>query len=210
VEGGYDEAHHAAERHAGSAGIPYVHAFSDPAVVGGQGTVGLEILRDLPEVATLLVPVGGGGLVGGIGVALRQRSPGTRLIGVQSEATSAMHDSWKAGALRSPPVVATLCEGLSGDVDEVSLSLARRVMDDIVLVEESMVAEAIRRLFLDEGVVAEGSAAVCAAAVWNGLVAPSTGPTAIVITGGNLDPARLASLLAEGPRPSASTSDRIS
>ncbi|HEX2079299.1 MAG TPA: pyridoxal-phosphate dependent enzyme [Longimicrobium sp.] len=197
VEGGYDEAHHAAEAYAAATGACFVHAFSDPAVVAGQGTVGLEIVQDLPGVRTIVVPVGGGGLAGGIGIVARAMGSGIRVVGVQTHETAAMHASLSAGRLVSPPYGPTLCEGLSGDVDERSLALAREVVDDLVLVDEAAVRRAVRRLFEEEGIVAEGSAAVAAAAVLEGAVERIGGPAAVVLTGGNLDGARLAAILGE-------------
>lgn len=196
VRGGYDQAHHAAEAHAARTGAAFVHAFSDPAVVAGQGTVGLEILEDLPEVRTIVVPVGGGGLVGGIGIAARALGTGIRIVGAQTEETRAMHASLEAGRLVSPPYGPTLCEGLSGDVDARSLALAGEVVDGIVIVAEQSVRRAMRRLYEEEGIVAEGSAAVAVAAVLAGAV--KTGPAAVVLTGGNVDAARLAAILGEG------------
>jgi threonine dehydratase len=195
VDGGYDEAHHAAEAWARQTGALYVHAFSDPAVVAGQGTVGLEVLRERPDVRTLVVPVGGGGLIGGIGVVARAMGSGVRIVGAQTHETAAMHASLAAGRLVSPPYGETICEGLSGDVDERSLGLASSVVDDIVLVSERDVRRAIRSLYEEEGVVAEGSAAVAAAAVLQGALNGAAGPAAVVLTGGNLDARRLAGIL---------------
>jgi threonine dehydratase len=196
VEGGYDEAHRAALAHAAEHGAVFVHAFSDPAVVAGQGTVGLEVARALPGVRTFVVPVGGGGLIGGIGVVARALGSGVRVVGVQSERTAAMHASLAAGRPVSPTYGPTLCEGLSGDVDARSLALAREVVDGMVLVDEEAVRRAMRDLYVHEGVVAEGSAAVAAAALLEGLVEVE-GPAAVVLTGGNVDAARLAAVLSE-------------
>jgi threonine dehydratase len=193
VEGGYDEAHHAAAAHAARTGAPFVHAFSDPVVVAGQGTVGLEIVQELPEVRTIVVPVGGGGLIGGIGIVARAMDAGIRVVGAQTEETRAMHASLEAGRLVSPPYGPTLCEGLSGDVDARSLALARAVVDRIAVVSEHSVRRAMRSLFVEEGIVAEGSAAVAAAAV---LEQEIEGPAAVVLTGGNVDAARLSAILA--------------
>lgn len=197
VPGGYDEAHHAAEAYAAGTGLPFVNAFSDPAVVAGQGTVGLEVFSELPEVRTLVVPAGGGGLVGGVGIVARALGPGVRVIGVQTEATSAMHESLRAGELRSVPVLPTLCEGLSGDIDARSLALARRVVDEVVLVTEAGVRRAIRFLYEEEGIVAEASAAVVAAAFLEGKLPGLRGPVAAVVSGGNIDAALLAAILSE-------------
>jgi threonine dehydratase len=155
--------------------------------------VGLEIIEELPEVRTIVVPVGGGGLAGGVGIAARALGAGIRMVGAQTEETRAMHASLQAGRLVSPPYGATLCEGLSGDVDERSLALARRVVDEIVVVSEESVRRAMRLLYLEEGIVAEGSAAVAVAAVLEGAI--DEGPAAVVLTGGNVDAARLAAVL---------------
>lgn len=195
IDGGYEDAHHAAEAHAGATGATFIHAFSDPAVVAGQGTVGLEILEELPEVRTIVVPVGGGGLLGGTGIVARALGAGIRLVGAQTEETRAMHASLQAGRLVSPPYGPTLCEGLSGDVDARSLALAQRVVDEIVVVSEDAVRRTLRRLYVEEGIVAEGSAAVAVTAVLEG--AAPDGPVAVVLTGGNVDAARLSSILGE-------------
>lgn len=197
VDGDYDAAHQAAARHAEERGARYLHAFSDPDVVAGQGTVALEIADALPEVRTLLVPVGGGGLAGGVGLAARALLPEARVIGVQSQATAAMHASLAAGALHSPPAQATLCDGLAGDVDAASLALARRVVDGVSLVSEDAVRRAIRRLYEEEGITAEGSAATVAAALWEGAVAAPRGPVVAVVSGGNIDVSVLNQILAE-------------
>ena len=196
VEGGYDDAHHAAEAWAAETGAPFINAFSDFAVVAGQGTVGVEIAEELPGVRTVVAPVGGGGLVGGIGIVMRALGGGVRVLGAQSEETRAMHDSLAAGRVVSPPYGPTLCEGLSGDVDERGLALASRVVDGIGLVSEAAVRRAMRLLYDEEGIVAEGSAAVAVAALLEGALRPVEGPAAVVLSGGNVDGARLASVLA--------------
>lgn len=193
-EEGYDGAHHAAETHARRTGATFIHAFSDPAVVAGQGTVGLEIVRELPEVRTIVVPIGGGGLVGGIGIVARALGRGVRIVGAQTEETRGMHAALQAGHVVPLAYGPTLCEGLSGDVDERSLALARAVVDEIVVVSEDSVRRAMRRLYEEEGIVAEGSAAVAVAAVLQGAVGRG-GPAAVVLTGANVDAARLAAVL---------------
>ncbi|HET7231445.1 MAG TPA: pyridoxal-phosphate dependent enzyme [Longimicrobium sp.] len=197
VDGGYDDAHATAEAFAAESGACYVNAFSDPVVVAGQGTVGLEIFEDLPAVRTLVVPLGGGGVIGGIGTVARALGEGVRVVGVQTEETSAMHASLAAGRLVSPPYGPTICEGLTGDTDQAAFELARRVVDEVVLVPEDSVRRAIRWLYVEEGVVAEGSAAVAAAALLEGAVGGLAGPVAAVLTGSNLDAHRLARILEE-------------
>lgn len=209
VAGGYDDAHAAALAHAQQSGGHYLHAFSDPAVVAGQGTVGLEILQERPDAAVLLLPVGGGGLIGGVGLVARTLAPRTRVVGVQSRETAAMHASFAAGRVVSPPMGPTLCEGLAGDVDERSLGLARQVVDELVLVPEAAVADAIRALYVEEGIVAEGSAAVVAAALMAGLVPAGEGPVVAVLSGGNIDASVLAAVLAGAPAAPGAEADRV-
>jgi threonine dehydratase len=199
VDGGYDEAHASALEYAATTGATYLHAFSDPQVVAGQGTVALEIIKALPEVATLLVPVGGGGLIGGIGIAARALSPGTRVIGVQTPATSAMHDSLSAGRVVAAPTGPTLCDGLAGDIDQQSFRLGSEVIDQMILVDESEVRRAISLLHRREAITAEGSGAVAVAALLGSAARRFAEPVVAVITGGNIDAQDLEMLLrAEG------------
>lgn len=194
VPGTYDAAAAAARAFAEETGAHFLSAFADPAVVAGQGTVGLEILEQLPDAAGVLVPVGGGGLAAGVGIALGGRA---EVLGVQSTATTAMHAAFAAG--RVVPVddpATTLCDGLAGETEPVAYRRARAVMASIGLVEEASVASAIRGLYRNEGVVAEGSGAVGVAAVLAGDL-HLTGPTVVVISGGNIDAAVLAEILSE-------------
>lgn len=189
----YDDAEDLAMAHAERTGARFVHAFSDDEVVAGQGTVALEILEALPGVRTVVVPVGGGGLIAGIGIVLRSLAPDVRLLGVQSVETRVMHDSLRAGRVVDLPVTPTLADGLAGRIDARSFERAREVVDEIHLVDEDTIAEAIRTLYVRDGVVAEGSGAAAVAALT--ALGPSDGPAAAVITGGNIDAERLASIL---------------
>jgi threonine dehydratase len=195
VPGSYDDAQAAGAAFAAESGAVFVSAFGDPALAAGQGTVALEIFDELPGVRTIVAPVGGGSLLGGIGVVARALGD-VRVVGVQTDETAAMHASLAAGRPTSTRYGPTLCEGLSGDVDERALALAREVVDEVVLVSEDAVRRAIRWLYVEEGVVAEGSAAVAAAALLEGAVRGLEGPVAVVLTGSNLDAARLAPILA--------------
>jgi len=190
----YDEAERRAAAHAQRAGLTLVHAFSDPDVVAGQGTIGVEIAEALPDVREVVVPVGGGGLIGGIALALRGMLQGVRIIGVQSTQTRAMHAALEAGRVVDVPVPPTLADGLAGGIDERAFRLARRVIDEMVLVEEDEIAEAIRLLQQRDGVTAEGAAAVGVAAVCSGRVT-LRGPAVIIISGSNIDAQRLAGVL---------------
>ncbi|HEY0672111.1 MAG TPA: threonine/serine dehydratase [Longimicrobiales bacterium] len=191
----YDDAQVAARAFADRSGATFVHAFSDRAVVAGQGTVGIEILEDMPHVKNVIVPVGGGGLIGGIGIAIKAANPAIRVIGVQSTQTPAMYEAFKAGRLVNCPIGPTLADGLAGQVDEISYARALGVVDEMHLVSEEAIPEAIRAIYR-EGVLAEGGAAVSVAALSEGVVKVD-GPTVVVITGGNIDAERFASIIAQ-------------
>ncbi len=195
VPGIYDDAAAAARRWAGEAGAHFLNAFADPDVVAGQGTVGLEILDALDDAAEpdVLVPVGGGGLAAGVGIAVAHRAG--RVIGVQSTATTAMHAAFEAG--RVVPVedpTETLCDGLAGETEQAAYDRARPVVDRIELVEEAAIAPAIRSLYRHEAVVAEGSGAVGVAAILAGDLHLES-PTVVIVTGGNIDASTLARIL---------------
>lgn len=195
TNGSYDDAAAEARVFAADAGATFIHAFSDPAVIAGQGTVGLEIVEELPAVSTVLVPVGGGGLAAGVGAALRGLTGGTaRLIGVQSTATRAMYDAFHAGRVVPTSVVPSLCDGLAGEVEPASYEAARAVVREMRLVDEEAIGPAIRALYRHEGIVAEGAGVVGVAAALEEDFSV-TGPLVIVISGGNIDARTLASIL---------------
>jgi threonine dehydratase len=191
----YDEAEQLARDHAAEHGSVLVHAFSDAAVVAGQGTLALEILEDVPHLRDVIVPVGGGGLIAGMGVALRALARDVRIIGVQSTATRAMHESLRAGHAVPVPIPPTLADGLAGCTDDISVQRVRAVIDELVLVEEAEIAAAIAGLHASEGVLAEGAGAVGVAALMSGRVRPR-GTAVVLVTGGNIDGATAARILA--------------
>lgn len=188
----YDEAEDAAIEHAKARSLYFLHSFSDIAVVAGQGTVGLEIVEQVPAVKTIVVPVGGGGLISGIGIAVEGR--GVRVTGVQSELTRNMHAALEAGGVVDVPVVPTLADGLAGRTDTISVERVSRWTDGVSLVSESAIERAIRGLFANHGAVAEGAGAVGVAALLDGTVRPE-GPVVVVVSGRNIDTDRLARIL---------------
>lgn len=191
----YDEAAEEAHNHSERTGAVYIHAFSDPAVVAGQATVGLEILEDLPEVANVLAPVGGGGLIGGVGIVMKSTNPAIHLFGVQTPPTSSMYESFRAGrAVTAGLGESTLADGLHGGVDTPSYERARGVVESMRLVEEDLLPGAIRQLYQHHGIVAEASGVVAVALLLSGAI-QLAGPTVAIVTGGNIDPERLASFL---------------
>lgn len=196
VPGIYDDAQAAAWDFVRQTGAIYVHAFTDPAVVAGQGTVGLELLEDLPAIREVIVPVGGGGLIGGVGTVLKAAGPDIRVIGLQSDRTPAMYDAFQAGHVVETRIGDTIADGLAGCTEEIAYQRAREVVDDLLLVAEESLPRALRALQEYEGIVAEGSAAVTVAALEDGLL-DLRGPAVLIISGGNIDPGRLAALLAD-------------
>lgn len=187
----FDEAEEAAWKLQAEQGATFVHPCTDSEVIAGQGTVGLEILTELPEVATLVVPVGGGGLIGGIGVIAKALKPQVKLVGVQAEASPALYESFRAGKVVTCPVGATLAEGLAGQAYAETFPLLRQLVDDIVLVSEEEIARAVAWLLFNAGQVVEGSGAVGVAAFLAGKVELGAGPAVFVLSGGNVDAAVL-------------------
>ncbi len=194
-----DEAEAAALRIAEAEGPTMIHPFDDPFVIAGQGTVGLELLDRLPELDTVVVPLSGGGLAGGIALALKSADPALRVIGVSMARGAAMYESMRAGSPVEVEEYETLADCLSGGIgadNRYTLDLCRRFLDAVHLVSEEEIAEALRFLFREERLVAEGGAAVGVAALLSGKVCPAaTDRTVVVVSGRNIDPDRLLSIL---------------
>ncbi|HYE98943.1 MAG TPA: threonine/serine dehydratase [Planctomycetota bacterium] len=172
-----------------------VSPFNQPDIIAGQGTVGLEILEALPDVAAVLVPIGGGGLISGVATALKETRPGIRVIGVEPEGAPTMTVSVRAGKLTALPSVDTVADGLkpvcAGDL---TLATAQRYVDEIVLVSDAEILDAARHLILREKLVVEPSGAAALAAVRAGKGTLPDGPVAVVLSGGNIEPSRLVEL----------------
>ena len=192
----YDMAMAAALEHATRSGALFVNPCAGDDLLAGQGTVALEILDELPKLATVVTPVGGGGLVGGIASYLRAAAPEVRIIGVQSERTDAMSRSLAAGRIVDIGHDPTLAEGLAGAIDAEGLAIGRAALDGIAVVSEAEIAGAIAWLAREEGLVVEGSGAVGVAALLGGALGGIRGPVAVVVSGGNIDAARHAEIVA--------------
>jgi threonine dehydratase len=193
----YDDAVEAAQAFQRETGAVFVHAFEDARTAAGQGTVGLELLDERPDVAAVLVPVGGGGLIAGVATAVKAQAKDVRIVAVQPEASPALRESIRQGrALLTYPAGPTLADGLAGGIGEVAFE-HRDLVDEIVTVTEPEIEDAIVALLAADQVVAEASAAVGVAALMAGKVsAAARGPAAVVVTGGNLDAPVLARLMA--------------
>jgi len=183
----YDEAEHAGIRLARERGLPFISPYNDPAVVAGGGTVALEIFEDLPDVRTLVVPAGGGGLISGVGVAAHGLDPNATVIGVQSEASPALRAALANGRLVPVDVLPSLADGLAGNVEagSITFDLLRTHVREVVLVSEAAIADAMRWLLANEHVLVEGSGAVGAAALL-GRDHRWSGPVAVILTGRNV------------------------
>jgi threonine dehydratase len=186
----------AARTRAAESGMAFVHPFDDPDIVAGQGTLGLELLDDLPDLTTVVVPVGGGGLASGIAIAVKSARPEVRVIGVQVETVAAYPASLKAGRPIGVAAALTIADGIAvkrpGDL---TLRLIERWLDDVVVVPEDEIAEAMVLLMEKAKLVVEGAGAVGVAALLGGQVqATPTGTTCVVLSGGNVDAGLLATV----------------
>jgi threonine dehydratase len=186
----------AAKARAEESGMAFVHPFDDPDVVAGQGTLGLELLADLPALSTVVVPVGGGGLASGIAIAVKSVRPEVRVVGVQVETVAAFPGSLAAGEPVPVSSALTIADGIAvkrpGDL---TLKLIREWLDDVVTVPEDEVAEAMVMLMEKAKLVVEGAGAVGVAALLGGeVVAASHGTTCVVLSGGNVDAGLLATV----------------
>jgi threonine dehydratase len=195
----YDDAQRAADAFAREQGATFVHAYDDPRTVAGQGTIGLEILEDLPKVAAILVPVGGGGMITGIAIAAKTLAPTTRLVAIQTDASPALRDSLRDNKCYAEYAHApTICEGLAGGIGTMVFDAARqKLIDDVVIVAEDDVRAAIRALAETEQLIVEGSGAVGVAALLTRALDLRGKRVAVVLSGGNIDVESLNKILPE-------------
>ncbi len=185
----YDDAEAAARQLSRERQRVYVSAYNDPHVVAGGGTIALEILEDLPSARALIVPAGGGGLIGGVSIAAHGLDPDITIYGVQSEASPALHAAHQAGRRVEVEVHDSLADGLAGNVEEGSITfdLLQQHVRAVAVVAEDAIADAMRWLLREEHVLVEGSAAVGVAALQTRVLQPSdSGPTVLVLTGRNV------------------------
>ena len=186
----YDAAHDAAVAFSAERGMTFVNPCSGETLLAGQGTVAVEILEELPHLRTMIAPVGGGGLIGGMAAITRAVAPSVRMIGVQSENTDAMAKSLAAGTRVEIEVPPTLADGLAGQIDDVGLAIARFAIDEMRVVTEAEIASAIAWMSHEHESRIEGSAACALASALAPRFQALTGPVAVVISGGNIDDAR--------------------
>jgi threonine dehydratase len=174
-----------------------VHPFNDPRIIAGQGTVGLEILEDVPDLEAVIVPVGGGGLISGIAVAIKEQRPGVRVVGVEPEGAPSMTRALAAGQVEPLTAVQTIADGLAAPfAGQLTLEMVQRYVDDVVLVSDGEIAQALALVLERTKLQAEPAAAAGIAA----LLARRCGVreaarVVAVLSGGNVDRARLRELL---------------
>jgi threonine dehydratase len=186
----------AAQERADTGGLAFVHPFDDPAIVAGQGTLGLELLEDVPDLAEVVVPVGGGGLCAGIAVAIKAARPDVRVVGVQAAACAPSPESPRRGEPVEADSALTIADGIAVKrPGGLTLALLQRLADDMVLVSEDEIAEAMSLLMERCKLVVEGAGAVGVAALLGGKAGmPRSGVTVAVLSGGNVDAGLLAAI----------------
>ena len=186
-----DEAGELADRMARDEGLTPVSPFDDPLVVAGQGTIGLELVERLPDLGTVLVGLSGGGLAGGVALAVKSIAPHVRVIGLSTDnAGAAMYESMQAGKPVAVPEPPSLADSLGGGIgldNRCTFGLCRDLIDDVVLLSEAEIAAGMRALYRDQRMIAEGSGSVGPAAIVGGRVSDLAGPIACIISGNLVD-----------------------
>jgi threonine dehydratase len=187
-----------AKTRAEETGAALIHPFDDLDVIAGQGTLGLELVRNVPDLARVIVPVGGGGLASGIGLALRRERPDVELVGVQASACAPLAQALRGGVEASPevPSAATIADGIAlKRPGKLTLPLLRELLSSVETVDEEQIAAAMVFLAERAKLVAEGAGAVAVAVLLGGQLEPVAGTTVAIVSGGNVDNGLLASLL---------------
>ncbi len=194
----YDDAEEEAASLAAAGERTLVHPFDDPDIIEGQGTIGLEVMEQFPCVEEVIVPLSGGGLVAGVGLAVREH--GIRVVAVSAERASVMHHSIAEGHPVEVPDRATVASALSGGIglqNRYTFEIVEDVVAEHVVVCEEDIRSAVVRAFREHHLVVEGGGAVGLAALWSGY--QPQGPAAVIVSGGNIDPAALTGLLEAAP-----------
>jgi len=188
-EGDFEEIYTKAREISISEDLTYISSYNDLEVIAGQGTIGLEIYEEIGRVDSIIVPVGGGSLISGIAIAVKSFNPNTRIIGVQTGGASTMYESWKARRVVSVEEYHTLAEGLLGGLDPeaITLELVQKYVDELVLVKERSIEEAIRLLWKKEGQIVEGAGATAIAHILEEKRKFVKKKVVAVVSGGNIE-----------------------
>ena len=199
----YDEAYAEATRVAAEHGLTFLHPFDDLTVMAGQGTLGLELLEQIEDLEAVVVPIGGGGLISGVGCAIKAHKPSVRVIGVQSDRMPSMLRARELGQPTTVPPEATIADGIAvRRAGALTLPLVERYVDEIVTVDEEEIAKAILVLLENEKILAEGAGAIALAAMLGRRtsLARAASPTrvAVLVCGGNIDVSLLSRIIERG------------
>jgi threonine dehydratase len=194
----YDDVEAEARRRHEEGIATFVSPYSDADVIAGQATVAVEVLEDWPDCDAFLVPIGGGGLISGIGLWAKAVRPGMRLVGVQPSASPPMYAYLESGSTKPMPIAPTLADGVAGNIDRDSITwkMCRQLVDDVVLVDEEQIADAMAWALAVHQLVVEGSAALPIAALRAGLGGLTGRRATVVLTGRNVDVATVQAVLA--------------
>ena len=199
VGASFDESFAAAKKESAARGTVFIHPFDDPLVMAGQGTIGLEILKDLPDVETVVVPIGGGGLLAGVATAIKGAKPSVRVVGVESVAAPSMYRAVKDGRIREVRLDVTIADGIAVKrPGTYTTPIIRQLVDELVLVEEEEIALAIVALLEKSKLLVEGAGAVTLAALLNKRIKGHPGRTVCLLSGGNIDVRTLALVVERG------------
>lgn len=199
VPGVYDDAAREADRLAKEHGYTFAHPFNDPYVMAGQGTIGLEILEQLPDVEQVVCPIGGGGLISGIAFAIKSLKPECKVIGVQADTVASMYESRRAGKITTVADGDTIADGIHVlTPGSLTFEMCQKYVDEIVTVTEDEIAAAILSLMENQKTVAEGAGATPVAACMFGKVDTSSKKTVCVVSGGNVDVTMLSRIITKG------------
>jgi threonine dehydratase len=195
----YDEACTEALRLSEAEGMTFLHPFDDDAVIAGQGTIGLELLEQVAHLEAVVVPIGGGGLIGGVACAIKESNPGVRVIGVQTERLPSMLRAAEAGGPVTIPAEATIADGIAvRRAGEITFPLVSKYVDEIVTVEDEEIASAILTLLEREKLLAEGAGAAATAALLQRKTSLDGKHTAVLVCGGNIDVSLLSRIIERG------------
>lgn len=196
---GYDEAYEEACRIAQSEGLTFIHPFDDPDVIAGQGTIGLEILEQLPDLEAIVVPIGGGGLISGIACAIKESRSGVRVVGVQAARMPSMIEALRQHQVVRIAANPTIADGIAvRRAGERTLPMVERYVDEVVAVEEEEIASGILTLLEREKMLAEGAGAAAVAALLHHKTGLKSQKTVALVCGGNIDVTLLSRIIFRG------------
>ena len=211
VKGVYDDAYNKALELKDEKGLTFIHPFNDPDVIAGQGTIGLEILNQLPNADVVVVPIGGGGLISGIAYTLKQLKPNCKVYGVQAAGAPSMEHSIADGEIETLDTVNTIADGIAVKTPgSLTYDLCNEYVDGIVTVSDDEIALAILTLLEQQKLIAEGAGAVPVAAVMNGKIPDIDGKNVVcVVSGGNIDVTILSRVIERGLKMGGRTADIV-